>query len=930
MKLISSIFTLLMFSFFWSSNLYSKETPPFKYYGAQDYSGGSQNWKIINNDKGEIFVANNEGVLLYDGINWKNLGAFNNSIVRSLHFKNKRLYVGMYMEFGFYEEDEIGSWNYTSLTNNEENLIKEDEQFWKILELGDQLIFQSLDQLIIYDLWSEKISVIEHSAGILGAWVVNQTLYIQDTQRDLYKIKGNEWILQLESKDNDDSKIVSIALNDNKLTLITEKGIFLQYSNKDFWSIIQGTEIISSTVYSAIFKNNRWYIGTISDGLIVLDQFGKSLYEIGSNNGLKNNTVLAIYGDKDDNLWLGLDNGIICINDKSSIFSYSDSLNEIGTIYTTAYLKDTLYIGTNVGLFYKTPMMERFSKILNLNEQVWSLFEKNGKLLVGHHKGISEVEGLFITPIHEGQGAWIFRPLPGANKLLVGTYRGFEIIELELDRWIWKGKVEGFDLSSRFLEPVDSNTFLISHEYKGIYKVELSKDFERVNDFKLYQNPSKGAYSSLASFNGDIWYNDSSGLWKYDYKQDKFELQSWYLEAFRNEEYLTGKMVSLEDNSLWFFKKEKLIRVLPSILEDEYDLQIIPILIENIRPNRGFENIGKIDESYIIGGVNQYLKLNFPYTKNSRPNILIQEVKGANNETPDFKKISILGKEKLPNDLNNVSFTLGYPDFEVFSSSKLFYMLSGYQENFTKWDKKSDIIFGNLRPGNYQLQFKIDEMEEIYFTDVYDFEVLYPWHQHPLMYLAYLICSLSFIWIIHKSYIGYFKTKEIRIREENERVNELKKLQIKENYMLEKNMFLEQQYKKNKKELADTLLQLSKNTEVLNKIKSQSSNINADSSFIDLIEEMEININASSSWEVLKKAFNNVDDMFLAKIKEQHPNLNSNDLKFCIHLRLNLTNKEISSLYNISIKSVEIKRYRLRKKMQLTREVNLQDYILRI
>lgn len=930
MKLFRSLSTLLFFSFFGVSNLYAKETPPFKYYGVHDYNGGSQNWKITNNENGEVFVANNEGVLLYDGINWKNLGAFNGSIIRSLYYHKNRLYVGMYMEFGFYEEDDYGNWNYTSLSKNSGSIIKEDEQFWNILLLGNQMIFQSLDQLIVYDLESEKLSALEHFVGIYRAWVVDESFYVQDDERNLYQIIGNEWILQLESEDHDNALIVSIALVENNLTVITEKGIFLQYSNKDEWGIIEGTDVIHSRVYSAIFENNVWFIGTISDGIIVLDPLGKIIYEIGSDNGLRNNTVLAIHRDKNDNIWLGLDNGIICINDKSNISTYSDSLNEIGTIYTTSYLNDTLYAGTNVGLFYKGPKMDRFLKILSLNEQVWTLYQTNGKLLVGHHKGISAIEGAITTPIHEGQGAWIFRPIDDSSKILVGTYRGFEIIELEMNTWQWKGKVEGFDLSSRFLEPVDYNTFLISHEYKGLYKVDLSEDLQRVEDFKLYQNPSKGAHSSLASFNGYIWYNDPSGLWKYNHELDEFEPQSWYVEAFKNEEYITGKMVSLDDNSLWFFKKERLVRVLPSILEDEYDLQTVPILIDDIRPNRGFENIERKGENYIIGGLNEYIKLRLPYSKKSRANILIQEVKGTNYETLNSRKFSIKGKEKLPTDLNSVLITLGYPDFEVFGSAKISYRMLGHQENFTVWDKISDFEFGNLGPGSYRLQIKIEQRDEIYVNDIYEFEVLYPWYLHPLMYLLYLIGSLSIILIVHKSYLRYFKKNELKLLEENERMNELRRLQFKQNYMHERNILLEQQNKKNRKELANTLLHLSKNTEVLNELKNKSRKMEADSSFMNLINEIDRNMSTPNSWNVLEEAFNNVDEGFLTKIKELYPSLNSNDLRFCVHLRLNLTNKEIASLYNISIKGVEIKRYRLRKKMGLTREINLQDYLQRI
>ena len=68
---------------------------------------------------------------------------------------------------------------------------------------------------------------------------------------------------------------------------------------------------------------------------------------------------------------------------------------------------------------------------------------------------------------------------------------------------------------------------------------------------------------------------------------------------------------------------------------------------------------------------------------------------------------------------------------------------------------------------------------------------------------------------------------------------------------------------------------------------------------------------------MFKEAFNNADKDFIKKLKSIHPNLTPNDLRLCAYLRLNLSSKEIAPLLNISPRSVEVKRYRLRKKMEL-------------
>ena len=96
--------------------VFGQETPPFRYYGAQEYQAAAQNWKITNNSDGEVFFANNEGVVHFDGAHWQTLKSVNQSIVRSVHYTNNKLYVGMYMEFGYYQKDEFGSWQYTSLS----------------------------------------------------------------------------------------------------------------------------------------------------------------------------------------------------------------------------------------------------------------------------------------------------------------------------------------------------------------------------------------------------------------------------------------------------------------------------------------------------------------------------------------------------------------------------------------------------------------------------------------------------------------------------------------------------------------------------------------------------------------------------------------------------------------------------------------------
>ena len=128
-------------------------------------------------------------------------------------------------------------------------------------------------------------------------------------------------------------------------------------------------------------------------------------------------------------------------------------------------------------------------------------------------------------------------------------------------------------------------------------------------------------------------------------------------------------------------------------------------------------------------------------------------------------------------------------------------------------------------------------------------------------------------------------------------------------------------------QLAASTMSLIKKNEFLSNLKEELKEAEGPK-VKGVIKTIDKELKEEDNWEMFKEAFRNADKEFFDKIREQHPELTSNDLRLCAYLRLNLSSKEIAPLINISVKSVEIKRYRLRKKMNLPREVNLTDYIM--
>ncbi len=79
--------------------------------------------------------------------------------------------------------------------------------------------------------------------------------------------------------------------------------------------------------------------------------------------------------------------------------------------------------------------------------------------------------------------------------------------------------------------------------------------------------------------------------------------------------------------------------------------------------------------------------------------------------------------------------------------------------------------------------------------------------------------------------------------------------------------------------------------------------------------------------ENLQLLIHEKNQLFYSKLNELYPRLTNKEIRLTTLVRLNLSSKEIASILNISIKSVEMNRYRLRKKMQISSKVPLNEFI---
>jgi AraC family chitin signaling transcriptional activator len=918
------------------SSVFSQELPPIVKYAPSTYGAGNQNWMIAQDERHYVFFANNEGLLEHNGSHWELYPSPNETILRSVKVIGNKVYTGGYMEFGYWMRQSNGKLKYTSLSKTIVKDILDDEQFWNIFYYDQWVVFQSLDRIYIYDAKAGSFKIITPKNKITKSFSTKNSIYFQIENEGLFEIESGKARLVSNNSILISNRIVNVFATDEGLLIQTQlNGLFrLVGTSLSKFSTEADSEMMANSVYSSrLLSDGSYVIGTVSSGIFILTTEGKIKYHISQNKGLSNNTALSLFEDADKNLWVGLDNGINCINLQSPIKNFVDVTGKLGTVYASKLYDGRLYIGTNQGLFYKDyEGAGEFKFISGTKGQVWSLFEYDGTLFCGHDSGTFIIKNDTSKNIFPKSGTWKFKAVPNQKDLLLqGNYYGISVLEKVNNQWRYRNKISGFDYSARYFEITDAFEIYVSHEYKGVFRLQLNNTLLKVKSVTAYEQPKKGKNAGLTKFNKTIYYAYKDGIFKLNNKTKLFEKDKVLSSFFGKDEYTSGKLIVDHSNKIWLFSKNYIYYFSLSKLSNQLKQNLIPIPAYLTNSMSGFENISQISNyDYLIGTTDGYYTININDLRFKNYKVAISNV-ATSKLNGNLKNSSIQGEGSVEFDENNIVFYFTVPEYNKYISSEFQYLLEGFQENWSEWSTKTNVNFKNLPPGKYVFKvrnkFANSSMGN---TAVYSFTVLKPWYRNGFALFFYLVIGIVLAQIVRKASKSYYQKKEDKLIEENNRLLEIKELENEHKIMRVINEQLSLDVDIKSRELAVSAMSLNNKNELLAFIKEDLKKTDDNKNLKSVISTITKNITGNDSWSVFKEAFENTDKEFLKKIKVTHPSLTPSDLRLCAYLRLNLSSKEIAPLLNISVRSVEIKRYRLRKKMDLSHDHGLVEYILSV
>ncbi len=934
--------------------------PEIVNYPKESYKAGLQNWDVKQDQRGLIYFANNEGLLLFDGNYWNLFPLPNKTIVRSLEIgKDGKIYVGGQDELGYFLPDQRGVLKYHSLIDK---IAKKDRSFgdvWDIVAFKNHLFFRTNNKL--FKLSNEQITTYYPDSEWTFLGKSGETLMAHDNTTGIKQFEDNAWLPISNQAALPKTAIPTACLPlDPGNTLIT--------TLKDGLFLLKPTGITAfASQLKSLFQNERIYsatkinqktlaIATSNGGLYIINTSGNIIQTFSKKEGLQNNNILSVFTDKQKNLWLGMDTGIDFVAYDSAIKQINPFLLDASG-YTAMLYQNKLWLGTSNGLYHVNLENQgdlsftrgQFSAVKNTKGQTWGLAKINNQLLLGHHEGAFLIQNNQAKQLSGNTGFWNFivrsNTKPG-SEIVAGTYNGLAILNSSGGTIQYEGNIPTFNESSRFLTTDKEGRIWVSHPYHGVYKIEKNKLGKYI--IKMY-GKKEGLPSTVNNhvykIDDEILIATEKGIYKYDPTKDHFSIPGYYNKLIGNKSVRYLK----EDNdgNIWFIQ-EKAVGVIDRSSSNPKVLYF-PELTNKLLS--GFEFIYPINQQNIIlSGEKGFFNINFQKYKNNIPklqvyirSVSIGDQKDSTlfgghypNNTIQQTDDDVLG---IPSHWKTIRFEYSSPNFNNKSNIEYAFRLKGLNNEWSEWTRRTEKEFTTLPAKNYTFEVKVrNNLGNESSIAAYKFEILPPWYLNFWMKLMYAALFFAGIILLNRWYKRKLSLQQAKHEEEQKRLQYIHDLEISKSeneLVVLRNQKLEAEINLMNSELASAAMHLVKKGELLTKSKEELSKairVVEQPEAVSELKKMMRNLNEDEKmdkeWENFSRHFDKVHSDFLSALKSKHPSITQNELKLCAYLRMNLSTKEIAQLSSISVRGVEISRYRLRKKLGIPNETNLVDYLI--
>ena len=918
-------------------------------YDKRIYGGGNQNWSVAAASGGLVYFGNDEGLLEFDGSGWDLYEMPDNGVVRSVSIgDNGNIYVGSYQQFGYWRPDETGRLFYVSLSDSllPEKSLHNDE-IWRIVQHEGNVYFQSFSNVFVYN--GHEISVLNPGATMVLLIKSGERLFVHLVARGLYEIIDNTFrkVPGSEIFIHNEIKVVLPYGGNQFLIGASGLGLYL-FNGSDFnyWNSPVNDRIRSCELNNGLSGNNRLIIGTVGNGIFILDSDGNLIEHLNTHNFLQNNTVLSVDFDPSGDLWAGLDRGIDLIDLNAGMDFYVDPSGTMGSVYTAVLDGSDLLVGTNQGLYrysfspgtgYAGPEM-----VPGLNGQVWDLKSFDGEILCGHTNGTYRVTKNGITRISDANGGFEIRRIQDRNQdiLIQSTYSTFAVYTRKGGFWELSRRVEGFYEPITSFEMDHLGNVWCAHATRGIFRIRMNPDLSSVEGYAGYGKekglPGTGQIN-LAKIEGRIVFPTGEGIYLWDDLRDtilSYSQLNEQLGDFRQ----ASKIIKAGENQYWFILDNDIALYRVTSFETteicRYDLAM-----QGFYLTRRFTRIIPLKNGLHLVCLDNGFALFDEFASRglaSSVSLSLRRAAAANrNGDKILLELDTLGKVcKIPYSYRSLNFR--YASGSTFRLPLFRTWVDGLDKHWSAWTHSPALTLNRLPWGEYRIHMESRSINgKTESTVSYPFIIRPPWYFSHLALALYGLILIGSVLVFRMVFLRRLRHHKGKIEREEAIKREQEALLADQELIRLKSEKLEAEVNFKNVQLADFTMSVIKRNEHMIRIRdefqkhAQEKGSSINRTFSEKISRLiDHQLSSEDDWQTFETHFDQAHQDFIKRLKVRYPHLTQSDLKLCAYLRLNITTKEIAHLLNISIRGVEVRRYRLRKRLSMSTKENLYEFLL--
>lgn len=793
--------TFFLLTILISCSVFSQDTKPgyhhVKTYSTGEYNFTTQNWSSVQDNRGVMYFGNNEGVFMYDGIEWSVITIPNSSIVRALASNEKGIvFVGASSEFGYLEPDNSGKLLYVSLSSQLDSAHACNEAVQTILTHQDNVWYCTYNAIYHFkNLKTHGVIYLSPRSAQMTS-LVDSIVYPTDYLEGIQYLDGDT-IRKLEigsffeeksifaiAKLNEEELIITTYMSGvHKLNLRTgEIQPFLAECCDDFLS--------ENRIYhSSLLKDNHAVYGSIDKGVLITDLKGKRIAEYNEKSGLINQTVTNTYQkDASQPLWLTSDEGINKVDISVPITSLLENNGLNGTIYDLTVFNGKIIVATSLGVFYSVADENgnyAFEQFKELNDQTWNLFTfqdtYSGKevLLIATQAGTFEINTKWeVSKIEKNIKEFEERSLQGRifyqsrfNKEIfyLGTDRGLISFGRKHGKWSKIGE-KTLNVEVRSIYEIDEETIWISTYYNGIKKLNL--DNNTIVDYGIEKGLKSLVMNKFSILNDSLIIIGDGGAFVYDEPNDSI-IPYKYLCKFLNKEHLNiFELNAVNNNDFWIYISDlntKKWSVRHISLNENNELQEDSLVFKYL-PDSELEGFYAKDQYRIfgVGSAIYFYEENYNFDPAKKFNALIREIRledgdsvifgGSYFEWNEDLEINLLSTEQpaslkyqLDYKYNDLTFYVAAPYFTKEDKIEFRYFLEGDDKRWSAWTSEPKYVRNNLHEGKYKFHVEARNVFGIVSEQaIYEFEILPPFYRSVLAIIFYFIAFIVFVWGVVK------------------------------------------------------------------------------------------------------------------------------------------------------------------------------------